>query len=76
MLPLYFVGRYSGQLSNSISLLIPDRCLWHLGLKKEGESVCTNQGFQKFMDMDIILLFYYNKQDPVFDVCVFDLTCC
>ncbi|KAK3195653.1 hypothetical protein Dsin_026963 [Dipteronia sinensis] len=79
-IPKKFAEKFEKELSNIVTLMIPNGRIWHVGLRKDEGKLWFYDGWHDFVEYHSIsagyfLVFKYEKH-PNFRVLIFDITCC
>ncbi|KAI9181536.1 hypothetical protein LWI28_015908 [Acer negundo] len=79
-IPEKFVRIFGDELSNEVTLTVPNGRVWQVGLTKEGRKIWFHDGWHEFVQYHSIstgyfLVFKYGKKST-FNVLIFDLTAC
>ncbi|TXG64437.1 hypothetical protein EZV62_011431 [Acer yangbiense] len=79
-IPEKFVRIFGDELSNEVTLTVPNGRVWQVGLTKEERKIWFHDGWHEFVQYHSIstgyfLVFKYGKKST-FNVLIFDLTAC
>ncbi|KAI9181816.1 hypothetical protein LWI28_018936 [Acer negundo] len=79
-IPKKFAKKFEKELSNIVTLMVPNSRIWHVGLRKDEGKLWFYDGWHDFVEYHSIsggyfLVFKYEKNSN-FHVLIFDITCC
>ncbi|KAL5855698.1 hypothetical protein ACOSQ4_005500 [Xanthoceras sorbifolium] len=79
-IPEKFVRKFGDELSTVATVRVPNGCVWHVGLMKDGRRVWFSDGWHEFLmhhsvSVGYFLVFKYDRSSN-FHVLIFDMTAC